>query len=109
MVQVRSLGRGGGKGPLRKAPEEVYASRNLPGVIRSSLVPEQVQGLYKSGSLTQMLPAEAGLLAMGWPRSNRTDRGSGGVGGAAASSSGCLLYTSPSPRDRTRSRMPSSA
>ena len=22
---------------------------------------------------------------------------------------GCLLYTSPSPRDRTRSRMPSSA
>ena len=25
------------------------------------------------------------------------------------SASGCLLYTSPSPRDRTRSRMPSSA
>ena len=24
-------------------------------------------------------------------------------------SRGCLLYTSPSPRDRTRSRMPSSA
>ena len=27
----------------------------------------------------------------------------------ARGSSGCLLYTSPSPRDRTRSRMPSSA
>ena len=27
----------------------------------------------------------------------------------AMSMSGCLLYTSPSPRDRTRSRMPSSA
>ena len=26
-----------------------------------------------------------------------------------ASNKGCLLYTSPSPRDRTRSRMPSSA
>ena len=26
-----------------------------------------------------------------------------------AMSTGCLLYTSPSPRDRTRSRMPSSA
>ena len=26
-----------------------------------------------------------------------------------AASVGCLLYTSPSPRDRTRSRMPSSA
>ena len=28
---------------------------------------------------------------------------------AAALTSACLLYTSPSPRDRTRSRMPSSA
>ena len=28
---------------------------------------------------------------------------------AAERSNGCLLYTSPSPRDRTRSRMPSSA
>ena len=28
---------------------------------------------------------------------------------AAALPKGCLLYTSPSPRDRTRSRMPSSA
>jgi len=28
---------------------------------------------------------------------------------AAAYSQACLLYTSPSPRDRTRSRMPSSA
>ena len=27
----------------------------------------------------------------------------------ASMSIGCLLYTSPSPRDRTRSRMPSSA
>ena len=26
-----------------------------------------------------------------------------------AEATGCLLYTSPSPRDRTRSRMPSSA
>ena len=33
-----------------------------------------------------------------------------GVGGAVgAHVEGCLLYTSPSPRDRTRSRMPSSA
>ena len=28
---------------------------------------------------------------------------------AIPSNEGCLLYTSPSPRDRTRSRMPSSA
>ena len=33
----------------------------------------------------------------------------GGVGLEGGRGSGCLLYTSPSPRDRTRSRMPSSA
>ena len=43
--------------------------------------------------------------------------GGGGTGGASAGAAAgesallrlCLLYTSPSPRDRTRSRMPSSA
>ena len=32
-----------------------------------------------------------------------------GAGADAIKVHGCLLYTSPSPRDRTRSRMPSSA
>ena len=38
-------------------------------------------------------------------------QGLAGIGQQAAMSGnlGCLLYTSPSPRDRTRSRMPSSA
>ena len=31
------------------------------------------------------------------------------LGGVAVWRSGCLLYTSPSPRDRQKSRMPSSA
>ena len=31
------------------------------------------------------------------------------LGRLALVAKGCLLYTSPSPRDRTRSRMPSSA
>ena len=35
--------------------------------------------------------------------------GPGYYGGYPAYYGGCLLYTSPSPRDRTRSRMPSSA
>ena len=36
--------------------------------------------------------------------------GAGSAGCALASAHpACLLYTSPSPRDRTRSRMPSSA
>ena len=33
----------------------------------------------------------------------------GGLGEYLAQIKNCLLYTSPSPRDRTRSRMPSSA
>ena len=33
----------------------------------------------------------------------------GGAGGTLGAGIACLLYTSPSPRDRTRSRMPSSA
>ena len=35
--------------------------------------------------------------------------GSGGGGGSEEFSATCLLYTSPSPRDATLSRMPSSA
>ena len=35
--------------------------------------------------------------------------GAGPGGYVAAIRGACLLYTSPSPRDRTRSRMPSSA
>lgn len=65
---VRSLGRGGGRGPLRRAPEEVWSPGKPAGVIRSPLVPEEVRGLCRSGSLSQMLPAEAALLAAGWPR-----------------------------------------
>ena len=39
-----------------------------------------------------------------------TTSGSGAnLMGIVTSIDGCLLYTSPSPRDRTRSRMPSSA
>ena len=41
----------------------------------------------------------AGLLTTSWAYADNE----------AAWSSSCLLYTSPSPRDRTRSRMPSSA
>ena len=51
------------------------------------------------------------------PRNPANTSGTGGVGGGAPGSpagdgvspTACLLYTSPSPRDRTRSRMPSSA
>ena len=45
------------------------------------------------------------------PRTGLIEFKGKGVGSAPAKqeSTSCLLYTSPSPRDRTRSRMPSSA
>ena len=39
----------------------------------------------------------------------KPDNGTMFVGVAFAEALGCLLYTSPSPRDRQKSRMPSSA
>lgn len=90
-VQVRSLGRGGGKGPLRRAPEEVYAAKRPPGVIRSPLVPEEVQGLHKSGNLTQMLPAEAALMAVGWPRQSAAERDGHSTHSAQRSTAGAVV------------------
>ena len=43
-----------------------------------------------------------------FPTRSHTVAAQGGVG-AALDNMGCLLYTSPSPRDATLSRMPSSA
>jgi len=65
---VRSLGRGGGRGPLRRAPAQVDRSGAPPGVVRSPLQPEETRGLGRSGDLGRMLPAEAALMARGWPR-----------------------------------------
>ncbi|DBA84260.1 TPA: hypothetical protein ACH3X2_006318 [Trebouxia sp. C0005] len=69
---VRQLGRAGGKGPLRKAPQEIWSSGKPPGVVRSPLQPEETRGLTRSDDLSRMLPFEAHLIAAGWPR-NDTD------------------------------------
>ncbi|GLI68508.1 hypothetical protein VaNZ11_012952 [Volvox africanus] len=71
---VRQLGRGGGRGPLRRAPEELEARGYPPGVIRSPLRPEEVRGLTRSGDLSRMLPSEMALLAHGWPRKSYKDK-----------------------------------
>ena len=59
--------------------------------------------------LTARLVGERLSTALGQPVvvENRPGAGSNIAGDLVAKS--CLLYTSPSPRDRTRSRMPSSA
>ena len=45
----------------------------------------------------------------GWGDYTDTQYTSGSPLALSANTDTCLLYTSPSPRDRTRSRMPSSA
>ena len=67
-------------------------------------------------SVTSMTNSKTGM-ALGLHSSGGTaiklngENGTNGSGNYAVrrSVNGCLLYTSPSPRDRTRSRMPSSA
>lgn len=46
---------------------QVEARSRRRGVVRSSLRPEETAGLTRSGDLSRMLPAEAHLLAAGWP------------------------------------------
>ena len=70
------------------------------------------QGLAGAGTNTAAL-AFGGLADSGPPLCTESYNGTswtaGGALGTARHSLACLLYTSPSPRDRTRSRMPSSA
>ena len=54
-----------------------------------------IPGMKEGGRRLLVIPAELGYGAAG--------------GGPIGPNETCLLYTSPSPRDRTRSRMPSSA
>lgn len=85
---VRSLGRGGGRGPLKRAPELVYASASPQlGVLRSELSPEETRGLTRSGDLSRMLPFEAHLLAAGWPKDQKKNRESAGGDGSSSSRS----------------------
>jgi uncharacterized protein with von Willebrand factor type A (vWA) domain len=83
---VKSLGRGGGKGPLRRAPEELEQPRAPFGVVRSPLQPEEVRGLARSGDLSRMLPSEIMLMAHGWPR--KASGATAAAAGAGSSSSG---------------------
>ena len=57
-------------------------------------------------NLSNLKPAEGSTKTR-----KRIGRGAGsGLGGTSTRGhKGCLLYTSPSPRDRQKSRMPSSA
>lgn len=71
---VRSLGRGGGKGPIRRAPQQIFQTGMPLGVIRSEESPEETRGLTRSGDLSRMLPIEARLLASSRRAENAVSR-----------------------------------
>ena len=93
----------------------VIISEDRPGSLDQRLAArpahlERLQALQAEGRL---------ILAGPCPAIDSPDPGPAGFSGSvivaefasldAAQAWACLLYTSPSPRDRTRSRMPSSA
>lgn len=63
--QVRSLGRGGGWGPLRRAPIQFLDDRGRPGLLRTVLEAQETRGLTRSDDISRLLPSEAANMARG--------------------------------------------
>ena len=95
------------RGKVEVVPTKPYSTqRDLslaysPGVAEPCMaIAEEPQDVYKytaKGNLVAVISNGTAVLGLG------------DIGPEASKPVICLLYTSPSPRDRTRSRMPSSA
>src|SRR5674476_1475244 len=73
------------------------------GLSRSTIYLRITQGLWTK-------PVSLGARAVGWPSGDVAAINSARIAGKPDEEiRACLLYTSPSPRDRQKSRMPSSA
>ena len=80
------------------------------GVADGAWQPKQVDKAGRLGQLNPwMKPLEKYRSDITIFKNMWTPRGNGHIAGTATWLTGCLLYTSPSPRDATLSRMPSSA
>ncbi|GMH33678.1 hypothetical protein BSKO_01512 [Bryopsis sp. KO-2023] len=62
---VRSLGRGGGWGPLRRAPVQYLDMKGRDGLLRTVLEQQETRGLTRSDDISRLLPSESALLARG--------------------------------------------
>ena len=99
------------------APQELYntTSKTLPDALNA--LPEnysEVEPSPQFGILGPPLPGDIGAGLYGKPKDIPTDnpfryQPPSTYAPAPAQRYGCLLYTSPSPRDQRGSRMPSSA
>ena len=65
---VRSLGRGSGRGPLRRAPRQRERQGFPMGLVRSPMEPEETAGLCRSDDISRMMPSELTLLASSLPQ-----------------------------------------
>ena len=70
--------------------------------------PELAESVH---AVAESLPVDFEFVPVDWSLENREARGDDVIDEAEASmrETNCLLYTSPSPRDKRQSRMPSSA
>ena len=69
-----------------------------PGDVRAQINKDEMKTFYVSGGILEIQPNEVTILSDTALREDDLDE-----------ERACLLYTSPSPRDATLSRMPSSA
>ena len=111
----------GGSGPLVavlenldpiQAPEVIrYLTRKFKKIPRAEFVDSQVPKHFLNNKQLLLIP-RGDLLVLETLMTEAIDYARGQFGGFLEEEepfNPCLLYTSPSPRDRTRSRMPSSA
>ena len=82
-------------------PEGHDGTTPVPAVVWSHGYQGSARGVMRWGALRRMV-SDAGLALI-------ATQGIGGSWDLPFGPSTCLLYTSPSPRDRQKSRMPSSA
>ncbi len=59
---VRSLGRGGGWGPLRRAPVQYLDMKGRPGLLRTILEQQETRGLTRSDDISRLLPSEVTIV-----------------------------------------------
>lgn len=67
---VRSLGRGGGWGPLRRAPVQYLDMKGRPGLLRTILEQQETRGLTRSDDISRLLPSEVRPTFLPWRQYN---------------------------------------
>ena len=109
-ILIGSLDKEGGA--LLTSPAFAYVEKGLPGEGHFNLFQSRVSGLPEfSGELPAVSMAEEILTPSGAKQGEDQIKAMVTIAGnpIIASANSCLLYTSPSPRDLSTSRMPSSA